>query len=60
MSLVTRENYLAQEWQIDKLKLRCSTPGFQEANEYLNSLAVRLPVAYWQMRTSGLSLRRTT
>ena len=39
LRLVTREKCLASEWQTDKQKFRRSKLGFQEANEYLDSLA---------------------
>ncbi|HEX8425128.1 site-specific integrase [Hymenobacter sp.] len=54
LRLVTREKCLASEWQTDKQKFRRSKPGFQEANEYLDSLAARVQAAYRQLRTSGI------
>lgn len=50
----TREKCLASEWQTDKQKFRRSMPGFQEANEYLDSLGARVQAAYRQLRTSGM------
>ncbi|GAA4000575.1 site-specific integrase [Hymenobacter fastidiosus] len=54
LRLVTREKCLASEWQTDKQKFRRAKPGFQEANEYLDSLAARVQAAYRQLRTSGI------
>ena len=54
LRLVTREKCLASEWQTDKQKFRRSMSGYQEANEYLQSLAERVQAVYRQLRTSGI------
>ena len=54
LRLVTREKCLALEWQTDKQRFRRSKRGYQEANEYLDSLAARVQAAYRQLRTLGI------
>ena len=54
LRLVTREKCLASEWQTDKQRFRRSKRGYQEANDYLDSLAARVQAAYRQLRTSGV------
>jgi integrase/recombinase XerD len=54
LRLQTREKCLASEWQTDKQKFRRSMPGYQEANEYLESLAAKVQAVYRQLRSSGI------
>ncbi|MBC8084407.1 MAG: phage integrase SAM-like domain-containing protein [Hymenobacter sp.] len=54
LRLVTREKCLASEWQTDKQRFRRSKQGYQDANDYLDSLAARVQAAYRQLRTSGI------
>ena len=54
LRLVTREKCLASEWQTDKQRFRRSKHGYQDANDYLESLAARVQAAYRQLRTSGI------
>ncbi|HEX8350921.1 MAG TPA: Arm DNA-binding domain-containing protein [Hymenobacter sp.] len=54
LRLQTRKKCLASEWQTDKQKFRRSMPGYQEANEYLESLASKVQAVYRQRRSSGI------
>lgn len=48
----TGEKCLLSEWDTDKQKFRRSMPGYQQANEYLEGLSIKLRTAYRSARSS--------
>jgi integrase/recombinase XerD len=53
MRFGTGERCLDSEWNTERAQFRRTFPGFEEANEYLQSLRDRLHAHYRQLRASG-------
>ncbi len=49
----TREKCLDAEWDVRRGRFRRSMPGYQEANDYLQSIEERLQATYRTLRTNG-------
>ena len=56
----TGEKCQLSEWDAEKQKFRRSMAGYQQANEFLESLRERLMVGYRELRNNGLPITNET
>ncbi len=52
----TKERCKPEQWDADKMRFRRLLPGYQQANEYLESLTEKIRGAVRSARAGGLSL----